>query len=750
MNIDTVFTAANIMWSLRKMGKNIKPSFTKASDDPMADKPAPLQYTISEEQRKKALNPPLDNTVVDDLHGYKVSDPFRPLEKLDAPETGAWVDAENKQFADHIAPQKASVDATAAFLSDAMNYARSSMPDRYGTKYFTTLQDGLAPQPVYQVSESPDGGARTLFDPNTLSKDGTASLSGTYPSPDGKLVAYLVSQAGSDMQVMRIRDVDTGEDLPDIIEGCRFCDVLWDKDSSKGFQYTYPVTPGAWGRKTMHHTLGDDAANDKFVFEKKGDAPWAEPFRLETAKYDWITTGLGFDQNNGIHYRPRGSDEPFKTIQESGLYQLKPIAELDNGEILALTSKDASRGRVVRINLADPAPEKWQDVIPAHAHDRLDAVRYHQGKLFAFYNHDTADQISVFDLEGKHLHDVPLPIQSVVGIAHINPEDTTMMMKVSSFTTPGDTYKYDIATNTLEFVRKSDCKYDLKGCIVERITATSKDGTKIPMTVIRDPSTQLDGTAALKLYGYGASNSSLGPGFSFGVLDWIRKGGIYVQTNIRGGGEYGADWYDQGRQLNKKNVFDDFIACAEEVIKKNYTSPERLVIEGGSAGGLLTMTVMVMRPELFGAVVSAVPVTDVVRLHKTRGGQAIPEYGDPDIKRDFEAIIEYTPYHNVKHGTAFPPHVLKTADHDNRVPPLHAYKMAALLQAVSAPGTVSLLRVDKNAGHGGGKPTAKVIQEMAETFAFIESAIGPVNQAAYKAHLAQKKTAQKTPKPPAS
>ena len=730
------------------MGKNVKPGFSKASDKTTANDRAPLQYVITEEQQKKALNPPIDNAVVDDLHGYKVSDPFRPLEKLDAPETAAWVDAENKQFADHIAPQQEAIAATVAFMSDAMNYARSSLPNRHGGKYFSTLQDGLAPQPVYQVRDGVDGELRTLFDPNTLSKDGTASLSGTFPSPDGKLVAYLISQAGSDMQTMRIRDVDTGKDLPDVIEGCRFCDVLWDKDSDKGFQYTYPVTPGAWGRKAMHHTLGEDVASDKLVFEKKGDAPWAEPIRLPTAKYEWISTGLGFDQNNGLHYRPRGSDEAFRTIQESGQYQLSPVAELENGEILALTSKDASLGRLVRINLADPAPEKWQDVIPAHKQDRLEGVRYHQGKLFAFYNHDTADQISVFDLEGKHLHDVPLPIQSVCGIARINPEDTTLLLKISSFTTPGDTYKYDIAANTLELVEKNHCKYDLSGCIVERISAISPDGTKIPMTVIRDPATQLDGTAALKLYGYGASNNSLGPGFGFTTLDWIRKGSIYVQTNIRGGGEYGADWYDQGRQLNKKNVFDDFIACAEKVIAEKYTSEERLVIEGGSAGGLLTMTVMVKRPELFGAVISAVPVTDILRLHKTRGGQAIPEYGDPDIKQDFEAIIEYTPYNNVKPGTKFPPHLLKTADHDNRVPPLHAYKMAALLQALSAPGTVSLLRVDKDAGHGGGKPTGKVIQEYAETTAFVESAIGPINQAAYKAMLAQKAAASKKPKAP--
>lgn len=731
--------------------KELKPKQEFNGNAGPANDDGRLQYAVTEAQKAKALNPPIDNSVVETLHGYPVSDPFRPLEKLDAPETGAWVDAQNAQFASYIASQKTAIDKTMAFLSDAMNYGRGSLPSRYGDKYFSTFQDGLAPQPVYQVSDTPDGTPRTLFDPNTLSPDGTVSLSGTFPSPDGSLVAYLTSKSGSDMQTLRIRDVATGQDLPDVIEDCRFCDVLWDKDSSKGFQYTYPVTPpkdgkpASWGRKAMHHALGEAAGQDKLIYEKTGDAPWAEPFRLRTGVYDWVTTGLGFDQNNGIHYRPRGSNEPFKTLQESGQYQLQPIVELGNGEILGLTSKDASRGRVVRLNLNDPAPEKWQDVIAEDAKDRLDNVMYHQGRLYCFYNHDTADKISVHDLEGKHLHDVPLPIQSVVGMARVNEDDKTFLMKISSFTTPGDTYSYDIDTNQLTFVKKNECKYNLDGCIVERISTVSNDGTVIPMTVVRKPETALDGTAAVKLYGYGASNTSLGPGFSFSVLDWVRKGGIYAQANIRGGGEFGADWYDQGRMLNKKNVFDDFIACAEKLITDKYTLPNRLVIEGGSAGGLLTMTCMVKRPDLFGAVISAVPVTDVVRLHKTRGGQAIPEYGDPENKQDFEAIIEYSPYHNVKPGTKFPPHLLKTGDHDTRVPPFHAYKMTALLQALSAPGTVSMLRVGKDAGHGAGKPTMKAIEEMAETTAFIESAIGPINQLEYKATLAKSKTA--APKP---
>lgn len=689
---------------------------------------------LTPEGLAKALNPPHDATQ-DILHGITVKDPFRPLENLDAPETVAWYEKQNAAFAAYIAPQKDGIDRTAAFMTTAMDYPRASLPSRYGQNYFSTFQDGLAPQPIYQVQDGPDAAPRTLIDPNTLSADGTVSLSGTFPSPDGTRVAYLTSKAGSDMQTLKIRDVASGQDLPDVIEGCRFAAVLWDKDSNAGFHYTYPVTPGAWGRKAMYHTVGDATENDKLVFEHGGGAPWASPMRLRSAKYEWISTGNGFDPNNGLHYRPRGSEADFTTLQQPGQYELTPVTEFDNGDILALTTKDAARGRLVRFNLADPAPDKWQTVIPEDAKDPLGSVMFHQGKLFAFYSHDTADAVKVFDVDGKPLHDMPMPIQSVAGYARVNEEDKTFTLRISSFTTPGDTYSYDIEKNTLDFVKKSDAKFDLDGCIVERLHATSKDGTQVPMTVIRRADVALDGTAALKLYGYGASNTALGPTFANSIVNWVKDGGIYVQTNLRGGGEFGAEWYDGGRMLNKKNVFDDFIACAEKLIADKYTSTPRLVSEGGSAGGLLTAVCANMRPDLFGAVISAVPVTDLYRLHLTRGAQAVPEYGDPAVKKDFDAIRGYSALHNVKPGVKRPPHLIKTGAHDTRVPPWHAFKLAATIQAL-CPDGVTLLRVDKDAGHGAGKSTQKVIQEYAETRAFVEQAIGPINQLDYKARLA--------------
>lgn len=722
--------------------KSIRDVFARVIQKKSSNDNTSLRFKIGNDQKARALNPPTDNTVVENLHGYSVSDPFRPLENLDAPETATWLAQQNQKFTDYISDKQDTIQKTSGFLKDAWDYPRSSLPSRYGNKYFSSFQDGLAPQSVYQVRDSLDGAPRTLIDPNTLSADGTAALSGVFPSADGKRVAYLVSEAGSDAQTLRIRDVETGLDLPDVIKNCRFCGVLWDKDSHDSFQYTYPAEGEGRRFKIMHHVIGTAASEDSFIFERPEANSFIGPSRLDSAKYEWVSISIGTDNNNGLAYRPFGSNEPFKTLLEPLQYELSPVAEFDNGDILAATTKDAPRGRLVRFNLNDPAPEKWQTVIPEHAQDPAGFMS-HQGKLFAFYSHDTAGAVKVFDENGIHLHDMPLPVQSVASYARINEEDTSFLMKISSFTSPGDTYSYDIATNKLTFVKKSDAKFDLDGCIVERIHAVSKDGTKVPMTVIRRPDIALDGTAATKLYGYGGFNQPLGPGFGVTIMDWVKSGGIYVQSNLRGGGEYGQEWYDQGRLKNKQNVFDDFIACAEHLVTNNYTSKQRLVIEGGSNGGLLTSACMVQRPDLFGAVLSAVPVTDLFRFQLgTYGAAWISDYGDPAVKGDFEVSRLYSPLHNVKDGVKYPPHLIKTADHDDRVLPWHAFKLAATLQARAHPDTVSLLRVETKAGHGAGKPTQKIIDEYAETVAFIEKAIGPVSQVDYKAKLAaeQKET----------
>jgi len=698
-----------------------------------------FRFTVSPDELARAKNPPVDNNVVEVHHGIAVSDPFRPLEDLDAPETAVWVDKQNQSFADFIKDMEESMQRAETFLTDAFDYDSESLPARYGKKYFRTFHKSLAAQSVIEVSDSAEGPWKTFIDPNTLSKSGTVALSGWAPSPDGKRVAYMISEAGSDAQTLKIRDVETGQDLPDVIKDCRFTSVLWDRRSNDSFQYTYPTHDNTRRTIIKHHTIGDAIENDKKVFEVAEEDSFLAPFRLATAKYEWVRHSIGTDKNSGLLFRPFGSDEDFKQIVAPKTYTLQPVFENPDGTILAVTKKDAPRGKLVKLDPHNPQPENWTTVIEEHAENVLDSACLHKGKLFAFYTRDTADAVKVFTPEGKHLHDMPLPPQTVASYARIHPEDDTFTLKISGFQSAGDVYSYDIEKNELNFVKKGPAKYDLGDCIVERVHATSKDGTKVPMTVIRHPDTKLDGSAATILYGYGGFNVSLTPGIGSSMMHFVKSGGIYVQANLRGGGEFGEDWYNQGRRENKQNVFDDFIACAEHLQKEGYTSKERLVIRGGSNGGLLTAATMLQRPDLFGAVITEVPVTDMFRFHlATYGAAWKSDYGDPGIKQDFNVAARYSPLHNVKPGAKYPPHLIKTADHDDRVVPWHSFKLAATLQARSAPENRTLLRVEKDAGHGAGKSTRQIIQDWAETFAFIEKAVGPVDQAAYKARLEAK------------
>jgi len=705
-----------------------------------------LRFEITPEEAQRTLNAPYDNSVVENLHGYEVSDPFRPLEDLDLKETADWLDRQSKSFNSYIGSSTKSTKDAAEFMSKALDHDMSSLVSRYENKYFRTFKKALTAQGVVQVSDSEKGPWKTILDPNRLSDKGTVALSGWRPSYDGKHVVYFISESGSDAQTMHIYDVDEGKTLDDKIEDCRFSGVLWDKNSSESFQYTYPTHDGTLRTMIKHHTVGDNPKGDKEIHKPKEDNSFVSPLCMHTAKYEWLTTGIGTDNNHGLCFKPYGSKDDFKEIVKplSG-FTISPEVELDNGSVLAVTNKGASRGKLIKFDPNNPDSSRWQDVIPESDENILSGVILHKGKLFAFYTEDTADAVKVFTPEGEHLYDMPLPIQSVTGYARINPEDDNFTIRISGHLSSGDTYSYNVDKNKLTFVEKSSSPVDLNDCIVERIKATSKDGTKVPMTVIRHPDTKLDGTAALKLYGYGGFNISLRPGFGKSIAHFVKAGGIYVVANLRGGGEFGQKWYDGGRLDKKQNVFDDFIACAEHLIGTDYTSNKRLIINGGSNGGLLTSATMIQRPDLFGAVITEVPVTDMFRFHlATYGAAWKSDYGDPDIKKDFNFSAKYSPLHNVKKGVKYPPHLIKTADHDDRVVPWHAFKLAATLQAKSHKDSVTVMRVEKDAGHGAGKPTKKIIQGYAETHAFIERAIGPINQNEYIKQLKRNVKAKKT------
>lgn len=673
----------------------------------------------------------------DEFHGVKVTDPFRMLEDLDKPWTQNWVAKQNRLFESAIADQAGKVAEVSAFMTKALDYDSYGVTSRYGDKYFRVFHKALAAQPRLEVSDSENGPWNTLLDPNALSETGIVSLSDWSISKDGKRIVYLTSTAGSDDQTLKIRDIATGEDLSDVIVNCRFTEILWDKDSHDSFYYTYPAHDDNHRILVKHHKIGDDIANDKVIYERPEAESFLSPARLKTAKYEWMYTAIGTDNRAGLAFRPFGSTEAFKTLVEPQTYNIQPVFEFEDGSIIAITDKDASRSRIVKFDPNKPAEENWQVLVAEHESDVLQDVMIHKGKLFAFYSKDTADAVRVFTPEGEYLHDMPLPIQSTASYARINDNDDVFHMEIAGFQSEGDFYTYNIEKNELTKTADGPAPGNLNDCIVERIHATSKDGTKVPMTVIRHPDTKLDGTAAVKLYGYGGFDISLTPEYDSEIMHFVKSGGIYVQANLRGGGEYGQEWYDQGRLLNKQNVFDDFIACAEHLIAEKYTSSKRLVINGASNGGLLTAATMLQRPDLFGAVVTEVPVTDLFRFHlATYGASWKSDYGDISVKEDFNAAARYSPLHNVKPDAKYPPHLIKTSDHDDRVSPWHSYKLVAALQTIAHRDNVTLLRVETDAGHGAGLPTEKRVKGYAETHAFIEKSIGPINQNDYVAKLA--------------
>ena len=714
-------------------------------------KPARKHKKIYKEKLAQSFNqsypsPPArkDNTVKDVFHGHEVADPYRHLERLDAFETSVWVKAQNHRFSHFIKDVEGQDAMAEAFMQD-WDYEREGLVDQYGAYFFSHYHDGKTNQGVYRVRDDRAGEPRTLIDPNTLSTDGTVALSGVFPSPDGKFVAYLTSVAGSDAQTLRIRQTETGEDLPDVIEECRFTGVTWDKDGT-GFNYTYPAHDDLMRSLVKHHTLGQSVQEDSVVFEIKDVAnSSAHVGRLRDERfgdsgYEYAMTWVGTSASNGFYIKKPGKDQDYELVLDDAKTSVRPIAMVE-GKLYVQTDLGAPQGRIAAIDLNSPAPENWDTVLMAEGGDKLEQAMVHQGQLTVHYLHDAASKISFYDLKGAHKHDMPLPEQTMASMGKVNKEDTHYQISVSGFTTPGTQYKYDIEQNQLTVTKDSAAKVDTSDFVVERLHATSKDGTKVPMTVIRRKDVKLDGTAATKLYGYGGFNVPLTPGFSLNTYNWVKEGGVFVQANLRGGGEFGAEWYDQGRLLNKQNVFDDFAACAEHLIKNKYTSPERLSIDGGSNGGLLTLATALQRPELFGAVLSRVAVVDMYRFHKATYGAAWKsDYGDVEgNKAHFNAASAYSPLHNVKGNVDYPPTLLLTGDHDDRVVPSHSYKFIATTAEHANDNSLFLMRVEKDAGHGAGKPRDKIIREAVEAHAFLVKSLGPIDQNAYKAFVKKQK-----------
>jgi prolyl oligopeptidase len=703
----------------------------------MAELTAPFQDAAS-------VVIPIKGDDVEYFHGIAVPNPYRHLEDTKSETTANWVQAQQDRFERLVAENK-SRSRAAGFLKDTESYPKDGIPSRFGDLYFTYHQGPQDSQPALMVSHHPEGDWHALINPNEMGLDGSIAIDFASASPDGRYVAYGLLHQGMRDGNIRIRDVEAGSDLQEAIPGCEESPyVTWD-ENSRGFSYSRASADKAG---VCHHRMGTNAHEDKLIFSTGADEGFAKlqntrfrdtPFAYH-GNHEWLYTtkgGTGF--NCGLYVREKRSDRPFQKVFDRTDAEYGPVADCGDGSVLMWTTRDAPNGKVVRFRPDDPAPEKWETVIAENKSDPLQYVFYRQGKLYASYTHNCADQVKIFDPQGRPLGDMPLPPQSTaffsqmshvgLGLGSLNARGNDMFVHISDYKQPGALHKYDPESNRLDVCRPSGAPADLSDCVVEQIWTASKDGTQVPMTVIRPPDIALDGTAALKISGYGGFASALGPTFDPAILNWVRSGGIYVQTNVRGGGEFGPQWHDQGRLRNKQNTFDDFTACAEQLVKLKYTSPQRMVCEGGSNGGLLALAAMQRRPDLYGAVVADVPVSDVIH-----SGYMKNEYGDPDNPDDFRAMIAYSPAQNIEERD-YPALLVKTAENDVALV-AQAYKFVATMNEKS-PASDCFLRVEKDAGHGAGRSMDKVIDDIADTHAFIEHEIGPVNQAEYKQGLRQ-------------
>jgi prolyl oligopeptidase len=667
----------------------------------------------------------------DTYHGVRVHDPYRWLENPDSPETRAWIEAQNAvtfAYLENI-PERAAIEKR---LTELWNYERYGMPFEEGGRYFFSRNSGLQNQSVLYVAEYLDGEARELLDPNTLSEDGTVSLGGIAVSPDGKHLAYATSDGGSDWRTWRVRSVDTGRDLPDVINWSKFSGAAWDGES-KGFYYSRYAEPSAgselegqnYFQKLYYHRLGTDQGQDVLVYERPDKKEWGFNGSVtDDGKFLIITVWEGTSRKNRVYYKSLATpNAPVVRLLDTGDAQYAFIGN-EGSTFFFRTDLDASRGRVIAIDINNSAASAWKTIIP-ESDETLQGVSHIGGHIVATYLEDAKSAVKIFTPKGRAVREVALPGIGSVGGFGGEADSPETFYSFTSYTDPGAIYRYDMATGKSELWRRPVVDFNPDAFVTKQVFYTSKDGTKVPMFITHKKGLVLDGSNPTLLYGYGGFNIPMTPGFSVANIPWLEMGGVYAVANLRGGGEYGEEWHQAGMKLNKQNVFDDFIAAGEWLVESDYTSPSKLAVFGGSNGGLLVGAVVNQRPDLFGAAIPAVGVMDMLRFNKfTIGWAWESDYGSPENPEEFEALYAYSPYHNLTPGTAYPSVMVTTADHDDRVVPAHSFKYAAALQHAHAGENPVLIRIETRAGHGAGTPTSKQIEQAADRWAFLVRELG--------------------------
>ncbi len=665
---------------------------------------------------------------IDIYHGVEVADPYRWLEDPDSPETKAWVEAQNQVTFSYLSqiPQREEIKTR---LTQVWDYEKYGIPFKRGDRYFYYKNDGLQNQSVLYVLNSLDDEPRVLIDPNLLSEDGTVSLNGVAISKDGNLMAYALSYSGSDWQEWHVRNIETGEDLPDHIKWSKFSGASWTHDH-QGFFYSRYDEPNEqtkhedvnYYQKLFYHKIGTDQSQDILVYHRPEQKEWGfSGIVSEDGQYLIISVWLGTEPKNLLFYKDL--TEPNAEVVEliSEFQAQYSFIDNDGSVFWFETDLDAPRRRVIAIDISNG---NQTEIIPERA-ETLQGVTVLNHQFVAAYLKDAHSQIKVFNLDGSWVRDITLPGLGSAGGFDGDRADTETFYSFTSFTTPTTIYRYNMLTGESSVFRQPQVDFNPGDYESHQVFYHSKDGTRVPMFITHKKGIKLDGNNPTYLYGYGGFNISLTPSFSVSQLVWMEYGGILAVPNLRGGGEYGEEWHQAGTKLNKQNVFDDFIAAAEWLIANQYTCREKLAIGGGSNGGLLVAACLTQRPDLFAAVLPAVGVLDMLRFHKfTIGWAWCSDYGSPENPEEFKALYAYSPLHNLKPGTHYPATLITTADHDDRVVPAHSFKFAAALQAAHAGEAPVLIRIETKAGHGAGKPTTKIIEEVADKWAFLFRVLG--------------------------
>ncbi|HJV03382.1 MAG TPA: prolyl oligopeptidase family serine peptidase [Burkholderiaceae bacterium] len=678
------------------------------------------------------LQYPLTRTVdqQDNYHGTTVADPYRWLEDANSADTHAWVEAQNRLTQGYLS-QIPARDAIRARLTRLWNFERFSVPFKEGGRYFYSRNDGLQNQSVLYTMKTLAETPRLLLDPNTLAADGTVALAGLAVSPDGKYLAYSTAASGSDWNEIRVRDIETGKDTDDHIQWVKFSNTAWLRDGSGFFYSRYDAPNEAtkladvnYFQKLYFHKLGTPQSSDTLVYERPDHKDWGFSGDVTNdGRYLIITASQGTERKNRLYYKDLSAKDSKVVPLLEDFDAAYNFIDNDGPVFWFRTDLKAPRARIITIDTRKPARANWKEIVPESARTLVSANIVNQ-QLVVDYLSDAHSQVTVYDLNGKRLHDVELPgIGSVAGFGGKR-ADTETFYSYTSFTTPATIYRYDLKSGKSSVYRQPKVDFDPSAYETRQQFYTSRDGTRVPMFIVAKKGMKLDGSNPTYLYGYGGFNISLTPSFSVANLAWVEMGGVYVMANLRGGGEYGEEWHAAGTKLRKQNVFDDFIGAAEWLVQNKVTSPSRLAIGGGSNGGLLVGATMTQRPDLFAAAIPQVGVLDMLRFHKfTIGWAWTSDYGSSDNADEFNALLKYSPLHNLKKGVCYPATMITTADHDDRVVPAHSFKFAATAQADQGGAAPILIRIDTKAGHGAGKPTAKQIDEVTDRWGFLTRAL---------------------------